>query len=320
MKRTIFLGSIVVLLAGFWGHYRIGTQRVFAARQEFPQALQPEPMQSPAGPADRPAATSWSTASPGRSQPTSAEGPAELDFAASINSLLTNTQPSAIETRRSLIRHWAESDPATAAAWAAGLAPGPFFQDTAQQVVIAWAETDPEAASRWLSTLPENEARQAASISLAYEAARDNPLMAVGLAAGLPHTPQRDDLLVHATSQWASLDLQSALGWAEQVPATDLRQRLIAAIATASAKLDGAGAAAMVANLIPPGAEQNRAAVAVAQRWAESAPQAANDWVAGYPEGPVREAAIRGLMGVNAAQQSSQSGRGPPEMTVGQEP
>lgn len=320
MKRAIVLSGILVLLACFWGLYRIGPHRISAARRQFPQTVKPEPMRHSFALVDRSGDISRSIASPGLAEPKTVEGSAESDFAASLVCLLSNTKASAIEARRSLIRRWAESDPAAAAAWTAGLTPGPIFQDLLQQVVIAWAETDPEAANQWLSALVDGEAKHAALISLAYEAARDKPLLAVGLAAGLPPTPERDDLLVHATSQWASLDLESALGWAEQVSASDLRQRLIAAIATASAKLDGAGAAAMVANLIPPGAEQNRAAVAVAQRWAESAPQAANDWVAGYPAGPVREAAIRGLLDVNAAQQSSQSGRGPPEMTVGQEP
>jgi hypothetical protein len=92
--------------------------------------------------------------------------------------------------------------------------------------------------------------------------------------------------------------------WASDIPDPGLRQRLISAIAVASAKLNGAAAAEMVASLLPPGDEQNRAAVAVVHRWAQVSTQAAAAWAL-YPEGstPVTAAAI--LSQLPAAQESA---------------
>jgi hypothetical protein len=229
----------------------------------------------------------------------------DSDFAARLNATLSNTDARSAQTRQTLISRWTEVNPVAAANWVAGLSPGPVYQHALQQVVTGWSETNLVAARQWLMARPDDDSRSAALISLGYEAARVDPVMSLEVAGRLSSTPERDNLIVHATSQWASMDLQSALSWACQVTDQLLRQRLISSIATATAKLDGAAAAMMVAQLMRPGDEQNRAAVSVVQRWAQIAPQAAADWVAEYPDGPVRAAALASLASIQAAQQSN---------------
>lgn len=226
------------------------------------------------------------------------------DLAPRLEGLLLRSDPGAVESPEQLIRRWAEADPSAAADWAAKLPPGLTYHNALQQVVIAWAATDLTAATQWLASLPDDQAKSDATINLGYEAARVDPQLALQLAESIPASAQRDDLLVHAVSQWAGADSLSALGWARQINDPGLRQHLISAIATALAKVDGAAAATMVAQLLSPGKEQDRAAIAVVQRWAQASPKEAADWVALYPAGPARVAALRSLNEIQAAQET----------------
>jgi hypothetical protein len=316
MKNRIAVGGTVVVLAAFWGYHRTGLDSAAQPKELLAHAT--------SQPAPHGQLASLSSAHRARLHIQAQTGGASepvlgSDFAARLNALLADNDPSTVETRRNLIRRWAELAPSAAAAWAAALGFGPVYQEALQQVAVAWAESDLSSARQWLTALPDSDAKSAGLISLGYEAARTDPAMALELASGLPPAPERDDLLVHAASQWASVDLDSALSWAGEVRDPGLRQRLIASIATASAKLDGAAAASLIANLMVPGEEQNRAAVEVVQRWAQAAPQAALDWVNLYPAGPVHDAAARSLLELQRAQQGNQD-QGSPERVGQQEP
>jgi len=229
----------------------------------------------------------------------------DADLAARLDAMISDDDARAGGFWQILLRRWTEADPTAAGEWAIKLPPGPVYREALQQVVTAWAGVDISAAMLWVTSLPEGDAKHEATISLAYESARVEPGMALQVAETLPASTERDNLLVYATSQWASTDAQSAMAWAREVPDPGLRQRLISAIATASAKLDGAAAAMMVSSLLQPGDEQDRAAITVVQRWAQSSPQAASDWVALYPEGPVRFAALQILNDLKAARESA---------------
>jgi hypothetical protein len=107
---------------------------------------------------------------------------------------------------------------------------------------------------------------------------------------------ERDELLSHAITEWGLAGQSSeAMRWAQQIPDQALREKLLAALAVASAEAQGEAAAAMVATGLTPGPLQERTAVQVAQRWAQIAPEAAAEWVAGFPEGPIRSAAMASL-------------------------
>jgi len=203
-----------------------------------------------------------------------------------------DTNSAAVDVRRNLVRRWAESDPAAAAAWTATLT-GPAYVEALEQVAIAWGDAELSAASDWVAGLPEDGAKRVAMISLGYEAARTNPLKAVAVACGIPATPERDELLAHAVSQWATSDSAAAFDWALQIPDFVLRERLLAAIAVATARNNGANAALIVATFLSPGDAQNRAAVAVAQRWSQVSAQSAAEWVGQFPHKPLRADAVR---------------------------
>jgi hypothetical protein len=186
-----------------------------------------------------------------------------------------------------------------------------------EQVAIGWAERDLAGALAWLLTLPPGELRETAVQAVAYEAARTEARTAVALAAALPATAERDDLLVHAVSQWAISDGAAAVAWARQVPERKLAQRLVGAVAVASADRDGPGAAALAAGDLDPGEDQDRVAVAVAQRWAANAPEAAAAWVARFSERLVRNDAVHDLLDVWARRDADAAHRWAGQLPAG---
>jgi len=114
-------------------------------------------------------------------------------------------------------------------------------------------------------------------------------------------------LLAHAVSQWASVEGKAAAEWAQRDPDPLLRHRLLGAIAVGFAKQDPGAAAALVAAGLPAGREQDCAAVAIVQRWAQQAPEDAARWVAQFADTPSRTAAAENLAALWAARDESQA-------------
>jgi hypothetical protein len=225
-----------------------------------------------------------------------------------LNGLIQDSSSTAAELRRRLVRRWAESDPATAAAWATQLPPGTAHNDALQQVAIAWADSDPPTATRWICALPDDGAKSKVVLGVAYETARTDPVTALEVAGALEPSRDRDEALAHAVSQWGTANPAAAFDWAVQVADTALRQRLLAAIAVASAGQNPWPAATLVAGFLDPGQEQDRAAVSVVQRWASSDPQAAANWVAQFPNTPAGSAAAENLQLGWSSQDNSAAG------------
>ncbi len=223
---------------------------------------------------------------------------------AMLDALASDPSPVAADLRQLLVRHWAESDAPAAAAWTAGLPEDSARRAALEQVAIAWANTDLPAASAWVQAMPAGASKEVAALGLGYEAARSEPITALAVASALPPGPQRDDLLVHAVSQWAVGDPAVAADWAAEVPNVKLRERLLAAVAVSSAETDGAAAATLAAKSLGAGDEQDRAVVAVVQRWAQNSPNATASWIAQWPDTPTRDAAAQNLVALWTMQDS----------------
>jgi hypothetical protein len=223
------------------------------------------------------------------------ESVGDAEPAALLDFLARQDGSAAADLCRRLVRRWAEKDAPLAAAWAGQVPWGPSSRAVKEQVAIAWANSDLGAAARWAQTLPDEDSRLATMRSVAYEAARTDPRSALVLAVGLPPTRERDDLLLHAASQWAGADSATAQAWAARVPDPVLRERLLAAMTVATAEQDPAAAATLAATRLAPGAEQDRAAVAIVQRWAQTSPLTAAAWVEQFPDTAARKAAVWNL-------------------------
>ena len=79
----------------------------------------------------------------------------------------------------------------------------------------------------------------------------------------------------------------------------------------------GALAATLAAQALEGGDEQDRTAVSIVQRWVQKSPQAAAAWVAQFPEGPARAAALQNLLGLWAAQDAEAAGHWLLELPAG---
>ncbi|HWI57819.1 MAG TPA: hypothetical protein VNZ22_11375, partial [Bacillota bacterium] len=64
---------------------------------------------------------------------------ADADLGPTLDALVANPSPAAAELRQALVRRWAESDPAAAAAWTTHLPEGAAYSEALEQVAIAWA-------------------------------------------------------------------------------------------------------------------------------------------------------------------------------------
>jgi hypothetical protein len=192
----------------------------------------------------------------------------------------------------------AENSVTEAGTWAASLNDPATRRSALQAVAAVAAEQNLATATNWMGVLEREEDRQTVFQSIAYEAMRSDPMMALGLAAALAPSNDRDELLMQAARQWASADPYAAAAWVDKLPDETLRDQLLAAVFVADAKVDGEGAGANISKHLAAGPEQDRAAVAVVQRWGQSAPESAAAWVEQFPETPVKAAAIENLAAV----------------------
>jgi hypothetical protein len=91
---------------------------------------------------------------------------------------------------------------------------------------------------------------------------------------------------------------------------------LLASGAVAGAEQDGAAAANLAATALDAGEDQERAAVAIVQRWAQKSPRAAATWVEHFPDTPARDASAQNLVALWTVQDSKAAAawlRGLPE-------
>ena len=215
-----------------------------------------------------------------------------------LEKLLLLSTPAAHEVRDRLMRRWAEIDPVQAAAWSAAVVDGSSRGALMKQVALAWASSDLQAAALWVSSLLADSQSADATLAFAYEAARTDPLSALEIAGRLDPSPDRDAALVHALSQWAVTDFTLARAWVCALPNSDLRQRLVAVVSVAAGHENLQPAAELAVTQLEPGVEQDRAAVSIVQKWAQTSPEVAAAWVVQFPDNPLRATAAENLAAI----------------------
>jgi hypothetical protein len=233
----------------------------------------------------------------------------DAELPALCDSLARDLSQGAADLRQRLIRRWAQTDGPAAAMWTAQLRQEATYDEALTQVALGWADTDLAAALDWARALPEDDSREAVTLDLAYQTSRTDPAKALDMGISLEPSRKRDDLLELAISQWSTTDFTAAVQWADRDELDpSLRQRLLATAAVAVAGQDGSAAATLAATALTPGEEQDRAAVAIVQRWVQHDPASAASWVAQFPDTPVREAATQNLLALWSAQDSEAAG------------
>src|SRR5262249_15778739 len=140
------------------------------------------------------------------------------------------------------------------------------------------------------------EEKNSGLIAIAYEAIRTSPKDALWLASELGSGLSRDALISHAVREWAVNDSDAPVAWAEQMQSSSLREQVFANVAILLSETDPARAAALALEKLPNDGGQNSTVVSIVQRWAQTEPNAAADWVVRFPQGPLRDAALENLI------------------------
>jgi hypothetical protein len=201
-----------------------------------------------------------------------------------------------------LIRRWAAQDPEAAIAWARSLPETETSPPLLSAGVLGWADNDLDAAVAWAQQLPPSRQRDQVWGLLGYELARTSPVEALRLAVELADEPERGRLIDHCLAQWASIDVAAAHAWAGAIADTALRDSAQATVATAWAEADPRAAAWLAVEGIQPGEHQDRAVVAVLQRWSQMDAAAAHAWLDRFPSGALRDSAQVALNSVSPTQ------------------
>ena len=221
-----------------------------------------------------------------------------------LNALLTEGNAAEIATSLSrdelqtefgtaAIAHWLGEDPAAATAWLA--AHDCLLPDQGSLLGQALLET-PGALDAASAALPNGPFKQAFLNGAALGTADRDPRLAASLANRLEPGAVRTSALETIAYAWAGTDANAAQKWALGIEDPLVRQKVLAAGAKALASADPDLAATWLVAAVKDGAVLDETAVVIAQAWSEKDPAASAAWVATFPEGTGRVAAIEAVL------------------------
>ncbi|WP_338285538.1 hypothetical protein [Luteolibacter sp. LG18] len=164
--------------------------------------------------------------------------------------------------------------------------------------VARYAEKDPAAGLAWAKGLEDERERLAVLEQLSWNCVATDLATALDAAEELPPGDKRKQLMSHLVAEWSVQDQASALAWAKGRSDPDERDEAITGWVTATGEKSPANAATLAADEIRPGAVQNRAVVSVIQRWARADYEEASRWVEDFPDGSLKNDALRELQAV----------------------
>jgi hypothetical protein len=163
-------------------------------------------------------------------------------------------------------------------------------------------ELDPKVSLREALDTAEKEgdpaAREKALAAVAWDGIDVDRELAQKAFAGLtPGGEAARRLVAHFAMRMADDDPEAALEWARGLEQAEERSDAISRIAVVISTSDPKRAAALATDEVPEGLMRDRASVQIVQRWSQSAPADAAQWVATFPEGKARQAALESLAG-----------------------
>jgi hypothetical protein len=203
--------------------------------------------------------------------------------------------------RGSLVDRWSRLDPSSAAMWASSLPESSNHLDTITKVALIWNESNPAEAWDWALSLTPESTRQPTLLALGYEVTRADPALALDRLSVLENGPDRLRFIEHAISNLAATDPDGALNRTSQLNDPVEKNHAMAALAIAWSESVPFAAATLAVEEMAAGPEQDRAFVAVTQRWAQQDPDAARAWVEEFPDGPLKAGAMEQIMQQAAA-------------------
>lgn len=171
--------------------------------------------------------------------------------------------------------------------------------DSISEIAGRYLEKDPAAGLEWAKTLTDPTIKAEVMEQLAWAVTSD---LNVSLKAyeEVPSSERKRRLSSYLAAEYAHKDPEEALKWAKARSAQEDRDEALCGWATAVADKEPARAAVIVVDDIPRGIVQLRGVVAVVQRWARTDPKAASEWVYDFPEGDLKDDALKELEAAQA--------------------
>ena len=180
--------------------------------------------------------------------------------------------------------------------------PGALRETLLRISEIAWPRVDPAAAIAWTARLPDATDRRSAYERVLSSLARIDPAHAVQVSASRDASGEGDGKLTASlVDSWASVDLRGARQWSLNLPPGDRRDGCVARIATVEARSFPADAARFALKRLPPGPVLDETIITTVYYWAGRDAAAARLWVEGFPDGALRDRALREVNGAALA-------------------
>jgi hypothetical protein len=163
------------------------------------------------------------------------------------------------------------------------------------RVARLWAAEDMASALAWAEGLQHHGEREDALTQICLQLSETDPAGAVELRARFLTEHDRYDALEDLTLRWAERDLLPAFAWVSRRPADERRDKLVARVAFVCAREAPAEAARFVVETMSPGETRDEAAISVLYQWAKQDRAGAAAWAQTFPEGPIRDRALKEL-------------------------
>ena len=145
--------------------------------------------------------------------------------------------------------------------------------------------------------LPEGPERERAVAGVAWNALELDPELSKELLEELPPgSPERVRLIGHLAMRLAEESLGKAVDWAATMEGSSERQEAFARVAVVMANEDPVGASELLFKEVDEGRVRDSSTVQIIQRWSQTDPSSAAEWVKFFPEGRLRIAALRACL------------------------
>lgn len=170
-------------------------------------------------------------------------------------------------------------------------------EDAIRSLAHEWAAEDFAGAERWAAAFEDPADLNRALTHVCLERAGSDPRDAIEMAQW--HKLGYGTVEVIA-GRWAEADFGAAAAWVKELPEGEMRDGLLARLALSRAETAPAEAASMVATSLAAGKVQEEAAISVLHQWLLRDPKTAEQWVAAFPEGPLKRRASHEIQGMTA--------------------
>lgn len=189
----------------------------------------------------------------------------------------------------SALFHWMKMDPVTAANWVASR---PDATEDQAWVVAHNLFADGIDLQSYSDQLPDTGWKQKFLTDAGLGVLSKNPMEAINLAQRMNPGSAQTSLLQTVASDWIGSDPDKALDWIVSVNDPLLQEQLVAAGAKTYAATDPGLAAAWFVSSVKSEEVLNNNLPNLVEIWAAKDPPAAADWVAQFPDGDMRRAAL----------------------------